>query len=142
MKRQYVLGSTLSALGLVLALLWLLGGLGSAASAAVVASRERVEFAHAPAAELHVCPSGCTYSTVQAAVDAATAGDVIKVATGVYTDVSTRQGVTQTVYVSKTVTVRGGYTTTNWTVSDPDANPTTLDAQGPVSYTHLTLPTN
>jgi uncharacterized repeat protein (TIGR01451 family) len=76
--------------------------------------------------------------TVQYAVDRASEGDTIKVASGVYTGVSVRPRddftttgvVTQVVYVSKTVTIRGGYTTTNWMVSDPDANPITLDAQG------------
>jgi hypothetical protein len=37
---------------------------------------------------------------------------------------------TQSVYISKTVTIRGGYTTTNWTTSNPTANATTLDALG------------
>jgi parallel beta-helix repeat protein len=71
------------------------------------------------------------YGSVQAAVDAVDSpDDVIKVAAGIYTGVSAREGVTQVVHISKTVTVRGGYTTTNWTTSDPDANRTTLDAQG------------
>jgi len=78
------------------------------------------------------------YSNVQAAVDAAQPGDEIRVATGIYTGVSIRPRndttttgvVTQVVYLTKTVTIRGGYTTTNWTTSDPVANPTTLDAQG------------
>ncbi len=33
-------------------------------------------------------------------------------------------------YISKTVIVRGGYITTDWTTPDPIANPTILDAQG------------
>ena len=82
------------------------------------------------AAELHVCLSSCLYSSVQAAVDAASSGGLIKVAAGTYTGVSARQGVTQAIYISKTITLQGGYTTTNWTISDPDANPTVLDAQG------------
>ncbi|MCP4540245.1 MAG: hypothetical protein GY832_24155 [Chloroflexi bacterium] len=69
------------------------------------------------------------YVTVQAAVDASSEGDVVKVA-GYCSGVSARAGVTQVVYISKTVTVQGGYTTTNWTMSDPNANLTTLDAQG------------
>jgi uncharacterized repeat protein (TIGR01451 family) len=87
-------------------------------------------------------PEPC-YATVQAAVDAADdPGDVIKVATGVYTGVSARPApagyveapagglVTQVVYITKTVTVRGGYTTAFTDPPDPEANPTTLDAEG------------
>jgi uncharacterized repeat protein (TIGR01451 family) len=110
--------SLLAASAILLALLWLLSDTPATA---------------APAAELHVCPGGpptCDYATVQAAVDAANPGDVIKVATGVYTGVQARAGITQVVYISKTVTVRGGYTTTIWTNPDPVSNPTTLDAQG------------
>jgi parallel beta-helix repeat protein len=61
---------------------------------------------------------------------------VIKVAAGTYTGVSARAGVTQTVYISKTVTIQGGYTTTNWNTSYPITQPTTLDAlrQGRVLY--------
>jgi parallel beta-helix repeat protein len=33
------------------------------------------------------------------------------------------------VYISKTVTIRGGYTTADWDTFDPDANQVTLDAQ-------------
>jgi parallel beta-helix repeat protein len=157
MKSRYLVISFTLGLGLVLALLWVLGGRGAPAvlalsadgtsaaegAAPAVSQVERVaeeplEAPSAPAAELHVCPSGCAYSSVQAAVDAANDGDVIKVAAGTYTgvsvrprnDVTTTGVVTQVVYVSKTITIRGGYTTTNWTMSDPEANPTTLDAQG------------
>jgi hypothetical protein len=70
------------------------------------------------------------YGYVQAAVDSSTQPtDVVKVA-GYCAGVQARSGVTQTVYVSKTVTIRGGYTTTNWTASDPATNATTLDALG------------
>jgi parallel beta-helix repeat protein len=68
------------------------------------------------------------YTSVQVAVDAASAGDTIKVA-GYCSEVSARAGVTQVVYISKTVTIQGGYTFTNWTTPDPARNPTTLDAQ-------------
>ncbi|MBC8447131.1 MAG: hypothetical protein H8D78_05225, partial [Chloroflexi bacterium] len=95
----------------------------------------------APAAELRVCPAGppaCDYTSLQEAVDAAHDGDVIKVATGTYTDVHQRGGLTQVVYVSKTVTIGGGYTTTNWHTPDPQANPTTLDAQGQGRVVYIT----
>jgi hypothetical protein len=64
---------------------------------------------------------------VQYAVDQASAGSTIRVASGIYTDVHVRSRndltttglVTQVIYISKTVTIRGGYTTTNWSVSSP-----------------------
>jgi hypothetical protein len=83
--------------------------------------------------DITVCrqgPPACDYGTIQGAVDASTyPTDVIKVASGVYTDVNTYGGMAQIVYLAKTLTIRGGYTTTNWLVPDAVANPTTLDAQ-------------
>jgi uncharacterized repeat protein (TIGR01451 family) len=73
--------------------------------------------------------SAAPCATVQHAVDAAAPGDEIRVATGIYTGVQARAGVTQVVYISETVTVRGGYTTTNWATPYPITQPTTLDAQ-------------
>jgi hypothetical protein len=73
--------------------------------------------------------SSAPCATIQHAVDEAGPGDEIRVATGIYTDVQARDGVTQVVYISKTVTVRGGYTTTDWSTSNPISYPTTLDAQ-------------
>ena len=99
-----------------------------------------------PPAGVTVCPAGppvCGYPTIQEGVDAATEGDVIKVATGVYTDVNGRPAptgygfpppggvVTQVVYITKTVTIRGGYTAPDFAdPPDPDANPTMLEAEG------------
>ena len=81
-------------------------------------------------------------ATVQYAVDQAASDDVIKVATGVYTGVQGRPVppgyseppasdiITQVVYISKTMTVRGGYAVPGFAdPPDPGANPTTLDAQ-------------
>jgi len=87
---------------------------------------------------LYVAPDGdCggaspCYATIQAAVDAADPDDVIKVAAGNYTEVHVRHSLTQVVYISKTVTIRGGYTTADGFADppDPNANPTTLEAQG------------
>jgi uncharacterized repeat protein (TIGR01451 family) len=70
------------------------------------------------------------YSTLQAAVDASThPTDIVKVA-GRCSTIHTRGDLSQVVYISKTVTVRGGYTFTNWTTPDPAAHPTVLDAEG------------
>lgn len=65
------------------------------------------------------------YGTIQEAVDAAVAGDEIRVAAGLYSGVQNGALVS----VTKSLTIRGGYTSSDWTISDPDANPTILDAQ-------------
>jgi hypothetical protein len=71
----------------------------------------------------------CGFSSVQDAVNSASAGDVIKVAEGVYVDTGTC-----VVEIAKTITLQGGYTTTagaaGWTTSDPDGHPTVLDGEG------------
>jgi len=87
--------------------------------------------------------SSCTSSswpcrTVQQAVNVAHVGDEIRVATGVYTGVQARDGVTQVVYINTTVILRGGYTTTNWTTPYPLTQPTTLDAQGQGRVVYIT----
>jgi len=99
---------------------------------------------HADPGTLYVAPgancggkSPC-YSSVQAAVDAAAPGGEILVASGVYSDIHQRQGITQVVYISMTVTIRGGYTTTNWTTPYPLSQPTTLDAQGQGRVLYIT----
>ena len=134
MRRKHLFISFMLGLALALALLWLL-----------ISSSEMIAAAPAPCSRqtsddvITVCLSGgCDYNSIQAAVDAAEDGDVIKVATGTYTtmnvrprnDVTATGVVTQMVYISKTVIIQGGYITTNWENADPDANPTTLDAQG------------
>jgi hypothetical protein len=110
----------LSGLACALAILFILGRLSGPAAAGT----------NAPQGEMHVCLTGCPYSSIQAAVDAATSGDVIKVAAGVYSGVSARNNITQSVYINKSTTVQGGYTPSNWTSPDPEANRTTIDAQG------------
>jgi hypothetical protein len=66
--------------------------------------------------------------TVQYAVDEAASGEEIRVAAGTYTGVNNQGGQSQVVYVAKPITIRGGYTTADWTTPDPVNNPTTLDA--------------
>ncbi len=84
----------------------------------------------AATAELHVCAT-CTYTSVQTAVDAAIPGDIVKVAGGTYTGVANRSGQTQMVYLDKSITIRGGYTVTDWVTSDPVAHPTILNPGNP-----------
>lgn len=123
-------------LSLTFAVLWVMEVQSSTAQAAPVVGS--AEIPSATTAELHVCLSGCDYSSVQAAVDAANEVDVIKVATGIYTGVNTYAGLAQVVYLSKTVTIQGGFTTTNWTTPNPEANLTTLDAQGQGRVMYIT----
>jgi hypothetical protein len=44
--------------------------------------------------------------------------------------VRTRAGITQVLYLNKNLSIEGGYTSTDWSASDPVANPAMLDAQG------------
>jgi hypothetical protein len=104
-----------------------------------------------PAGILYVAPGGACggtpncYASVQAAVDAAAPGDEIRVAAGTYTgisarsrnDVTTTGVVTQVVYISKTVTVRGGYNT-DFSAWDPAVNVTTLNAQNQGRVLYIT----
>jgi parallel beta-helix repeat protein len=112
-------------------LLWLLG-LGLPAHAGPAPSSLGVT-----ADELRVCPSGCDYSSIQDAVDEAEPGDVIKVAQGTFTDLHTIPSLhryeftaTQVVAITKSITIRGGYTSDDWNDRDTRAHPTILDAQG------------
>ena len=82
---------------------------------------------------------GAVFTDVQAAVDAAGDGAVVKIAAGTYTGVQGRPApsgyfgstvVTQVVYITRSVAIQGGYTTTNWTDPVPEVNVTTLDAKG------------
>jgi len=87
--------------------------------------------------------NNCTSSalpcrTVQHAVDVAGSTNIILVAGGIYTDLRTRPipggymappaggVITQVLYVGKTVTIRGGYTTDFAEPPDPSANGTML----------------
>ena len=149
MKTRYLLIPFALSLGLALILLWALGDQNAPVVAAPLApsategsvAEDYIEAPGAPAAELHVCPAGpptCDYTTIQEAVDVANAGDVIKVASGAYDDVNNHGGLAQVVYVNRSVTIRGGYATTNWDTPDPEANPTTLDARGQGRVIYIT----
>jgi hypothetical protein len=113
-------------------------GLGLALALLAVLNERQPEALAQVSRCFHVAPS-CTgipdcYPTVQRAVNAAYDGDVIKVAAGTYTDVHTawvdQKPITQVVYVHRSVTIQGGYTTANWEDPDPVAHPAVLDARG------------
>ena len=66
--------------------------------------------------------------TVQYAVDQALAGDEILVATGVYTNANmAAEG--YFLVLDKELTLSGGFSPGNWTVSDPQTYPTAFDAE-------------
>lgn len=69
-------------------------------------------------------------ATIQHAVDTAVPGDEVWVAGGTYSGVQVRQTLTQHLYISQSVTIRGGYTPLFDAPPDPQTNPTTLDAAG------------
>jgi uncharacterized repeat protein (TIGR01451 family) len=142
MKTRHLLIPVALGVGLALALLWILAStlpdtVLAAESAARVADRSRPMdgCSLSQGGVITVCVNAaCDYSSIQAAVDDASPGTVIKIAEGVYSDVhpygTAGDIITQVVRVEKNLTLRGGYTTTNWASSDPIANPTTLDGRG------------
>jgi uncharacterized repeat protein (TIGR01451 family) len=67
-----------------------------------------------------VCKSGCSYSTITAAVNASSSGDTIKVAQGTYNEA---------VHVyNKSLTILGGYSGSDWDVQDPATYVTVIEA--------------
>lgn len=89
----------------------------------------------APNAQCGVGHEPC-FSQPQYAVDAAVDGDTVLVAAGTYDVLFQRDGNTQIAHISKTLTLRGGYTTAYTEPPDPTANLTVLDAhhQGRALY--------
>ena len=71
------------------------------------------------AAERHVC-SSCSYKTIQAAVNAASSGDVVKVAQGTYYEA---------IMIVKNINLLGGYSPPDWT-SQGDPSSTIINARG------------
>lgn len=114
-------GSLFAAVALLVVLLWLLGSTSPAARAAA----GDIYCVTASGGSYAGCDQ--TFTTVQDAVDAAAGGEIIQIATGTYTDLHQRQGITQVVYLTKSVTIRGGYSG-DFAAWDPQSYSTTLDA--------------
>jgi len=81
--------------------------------------------------------SVCPYTSVQEAVIDIPPGGAVKVAQGVYNDVHDIDGHAQVVYITKALTLRGGYTTTDWTISRPDVYRTVLDGGDSARVVHI-----
>ncbi|HTP07425.1 MAG TPA: hypothetical protein VMP08_04195 [Anaerolineae bacterium] len=132
-RRQRLLAVFVFSLGLMVILLTGLTG----AQASSVASTRYVATTGNDGGGTSPCTSSSSpCRTVQQAVNVAANGGEIRVATGIYTGVQSHIGITQVVYMNKTIALHGGYTTTNWTTPYPITQPTALDAgrQGRVVY--------
>jgi uncharacterized repeat protein (TIGR01451 family) len=152
-RRSYIVTALVLSFGLLTLVLAVLPALAApSAPRNSLYDTETAQPARGVAADLHVATTGtdsgdCTDSdfpcqAVQYALGQASEGSTIKMASGVYTDLNVRPVpsgypepptsglITQVVYISKTVTIRGGYTTTDWSEPHPISHPTTLDAQG------------
>ncbi len=111
----------------------LLGGLGFVLARPVdlaAAGRYRYVATTGSDAGNSCLQSSAPCASLQRAVDQAANGDEIRIAAGTYSAVSQRLGFTQTAYITKNLVLRGGYTTSNWALANPSANPTILNAQG------------
>jgi len=126
-----VWGGVMGRKGVWMAVFW---GLALAVGVLALCQRWQEVVEAAANGVLTVCPGVvCDHTTIQAAVDAAQDGAVIKVAEGVYTGVQPHNDIDALIYIGgkdRKITIRGGYAVGEWDVSDPDAHPTILDAEG------------
>ena len=58
--------------------------------------------------------SSAPCATIQYAISQADTGEEVRVASGTYTDLHVTGGMTAVVQIDKSITIQGGYTTTNW----------------------------
>ena len=93
-----------------------------------------------PDCHVRVNGTGHEYTTIQAAVDAAVPGDEIWIA-GTCLGAFERAGLSQQVYLNKSLTLRGGYST-DFSTWAPDAYPTMLDASGEGRVIYVEGPVN
>jgi hypothetical protein len=136
---QHLLITLALALGLMVALVLLVGGTTSrevqvlaghpSYSVQNTTSEEAICVATSGVDTPGCGAGGSPCRTVQYAANQALPGDEIRVAAGTYTGTNSYGGLSQLIYLTKSLTIRGGYTTTNWTTPDPETNLTTLDAE-------------
>ena len=113
MRRTRVAFSALIAVGLTFGLLWFLSAAASSTNVAHAAPGTTRYVATTGSDATNDCTNPITPCvTIQHAVDQADSGDEVRVAAGTYTGTNSYGGLSQMVYISKTVTVRGGYTST------------------------------
>ena len=74
-------------------------------------------------ATLDVCKSGCAYSTIQSAINAAVSGDTIRVVQGTYTE-------NLSISSKSNISLQGGYEDSTFAVRDTSAYATIIDGQG------------
>jgi PKD repeat protein len=97
---------------------------------ALLLSTLRTRIVHASPTTYYVAPGGdCNgaspcYDAIQGAVDAASANDEVRVAGGTYTATGA-----QVVTLGKTITLSGGYSTSDWITAYPITRPTVIDAE-------------
>ena len=129
--KRLLLVSSLS-LCLALALVWLGAGLPGPDGPHVAYAAVPIRYVAITGTDTGICNTPAVAClTPQYAADQAFPTNQIRIASGTYTGVTARAGTTQLAYISKTLTIQGGYTTTDsFAVSDPVTNPTILDAGG------------
>jgi parallel beta-helix repeat protein len=112
-KARFILTASTTVLGMLLALT-IMQGLAQKAYAT----------------SLDVCPI-CTYTTIQAAVHAASNGDTIRVTQGYYTGVMVSNGdtpITATIIITKNLTLLGGFNA-DFSQRDPQSFTSTIDGE-------------
>ena len=125
-----ILGAVILAVCLLISLGWMVMGTTKTVAASITSSSGGDScFVETTGDNVTDFSSGDA-SALQTAVNAASPNDLIKIA-GTCAGVSTTNSVIQTVHISKSLTLQGGYMETNWmAASDPVIYTTTLDAEG------------